>query len=71
MDKNKDPNALPRVLRIDDLSKILDRSRRSVDRLRRRGALPDPLNIPGRPCWAPDTIKDWMAGGGTGRRRGR
>jgi hypothetical protein len=36
-------DTLPSVLRMDDLTKILDRSRRSVERLRRSGAMPDPL----------------------------
>jgi hypothetical protein len=60
---------LPPVLYKADLAQIFRKSARSIDRLHRSGRLPDPLDIPGRPCWSRNQILNWLETGAIRRRR--
>jgi hypothetical protein len=51
-----------------DLARILHKSERTVDRLRRAGILPEPLT-PGHPRWSRTVIERWLEGAPVGRRR--
>lgn len=68
-DANPTNNALPLVFYKTDWAALLRRSPRHVDRLHRSGKLPDPLDLPGRPCWSRDAVLEWLSGGVP--RRGR
>jgi predicted DNA-binding transcriptional regulator AlpA len=59
---------LPTILDKGDLAQLLRKSERTIDRLHRAHALPEPL-IPGVPRWSRTAIERWLAGGTT--RRGR
>ena len=60
--------ALPLILYTEDLAVLARRSRRAIDRLKRAKQLPDPLPIPGRPCWAREDILAWLSTAGRRRR---
>jgi predicted DNA-binding transcriptional regulator AlpA len=53
------------LLRMADLTRVLNCSRRVVERLRSSGRLPAPdLTIGRMPRWKPATIRAWIEGGG-------
>jgi predicted DNA-binding transcriptional regulator AlpA len=53
------------LLSIADLVRVLNASRRVVERLKSAGKLPRPDLIIGRmPRWRPDTIRQWIEQGG-------
>jgi predicted DNA-binding transcriptional regulator AlpA len=58
--------AIPRLLfRLGELAEALGVSRRTLERERSAGRFPKPdLHIGKAPCWQPETIRDWIAGGG-------
>lgn len=59
---------LPRILFEDDLAALLRESRRTIERRRRAGELPEPLPISGRPRWAREVVIAWLGGTPRGRR---
>jgi predicted DNA-binding transcriptional regulator AlpA len=53
------------TLRLDELAAALGVSRRAIERERSAGRFPRPDLVMGRmPLWRPDTIRDWLEGGG-------
>jgi hypothetical protein len=53
------------MLTIDDWARILNISRRAVERLKSAGRLPRPdLTIGRMPRWRPMTIRRWIEEGG-------
>jgi hypothetical protein len=56
------PDSLPLVFYMDDLTAVLRRSRRRIERLNRAGRLPERLPIPGRPCWSREAVLAWLNG---------
>ena len=53
------------LLSVDDLARVLNGSRRTVERMRAAGKLPRPdLHIGKCPRWKPETIRQWIEGGG-------
>jgi hypothetical protein len=54
------------LLSISDLARILQCSRRAVERLRATGELPPPTMMLGKKCprWKPRVIRDWIEAGG-------
>ena len=65
------PDHLPLVCYKSDLAVASNRSERTIERLRRAKKIPEPLDIPGRPCWSRDAILAWLSGGGRGKRPGQ
>jgi hypothetical protein len=63
------PDDLSLVCYKSDLAAAANRSERTIERLRRADKLPDPLPIPGRPCWSRDVILAWISGDSRARRR--
>ena len=57
---------LPAVLYKRDFARLLGKSERTLERLRRAQQLPEPLPIPGRPCWSQERALEYAR---TGRRR--
>jgi predicted DNA-binding transcriptional regulator AlpA len=58
-------DAIEPLLSIDALARVLNASRRSIERLRSAGKLPRPdLRIGKMPRWRPETIRRWIEGGG-------
>lgn len=60
---------LPPVCFVSDLARVLRCDERTISRLRKAQQTPTELPIPGRPRWARETVRDWIVGGGKGRRR--
>lgn len=63
------PEAAPSVermaLRLDELAQALGISRRAIERERSAGRFPRPdLTIGRMPLWRPETIRQWIEGGG-------
>jgi predicted DNA-binding transcriptional regulator AlpA len=55
----------PVVYRLNDLSRALGVSRRTIERLRSAGRFPRPdAHIGKAPVWQPETIRRWVAEGG-------
>ena len=55
------------LLSIDDLTVILNCSRRLVERMRSAGKVPPPdLHVGRMPRWKPETVRRWMEAGGKG-----
>ena len=55
---------LPNQIRMADLARVLNCSRRVVERMRSAGRLPAPdLHIGKMPRWRPETIREWLEGG--------
>ncbi len=53
------------LLSVDGLARILNGSRRTIERLRAAGKLPRPDLYLGKcPRWKPETIRAWIEGGG-------
>jgi predicted DNA-binding transcriptional regulator AlpA len=53
------------TLRLDELARALGISRRALERERSAGRFPRPdLTIGRMPLWRPETIRDWIEGGG-------
>jgi excisionase family DNA binding protein len=53
------------LLSVDDLARILNASRRTIERLRSAGKLPKPDLLIGKmPRWRHETVRDWIEGGG-------
>jgi hypothetical protein len=53
------------LLNTDDLARVLNAGRRTVERLRNTGKLPQPdLYVGKMPRWSPETISQWIGGGG-------
>jgi predicted DNA-binding transcriptional regulator AlpA len=54
------------LLRMADLARVLNCSRRGVEQMRSAGRLPRPdLHVGNRsPRWRPQTIRDWIERGG-------
>jgi predicted DNA-binding transcriptional regulator AlpA len=50
------------LLRMDDLTRVLNCSRREVERMRSSGRLPKPDLYIGKrsPRWKPETIRQWV-----------
>jgi hypothetical protein len=63
------PETWPVILHKSDLAKAARKSERTIERLRRARRLPEPLDIPGRPCWAREDILAWLRTGATAQRR--
>ena len=62
------PPALDPLLSIDDLARVLNCGRRSVERLLSAGRLPRPDVRLGRmPRWRTVTIREWINGQAAGR----
>jgi predicted DNA-binding transcriptional regulator AlpA len=54
------------ALRLDELAKALGISRRTLERERSAGRFPRPdLTIVKMPLWRVETIRDWLASGGS------
>lgn len=65
---------LPAVMYEPDIAEVIgskNRNTRTVQRLKRAGALPEPLPIPGRPRWSKDSIIAWLSTGSSSRGRRR
>ena len=61
------PAGMEPLLSIDDLTVILNCSRRLVERMRSAGKVPPPdLHICRMPRWKPETVRRWMEAGGKG-----
>ncbi|MEW4568504.1 helix-turn-helix domain-containing protein [Tautonia sp. JC769] len=53
------------LLSIDDLGRLLNCGRRTIERMLSAGKLPKPdLRIGRMPRWQPTTIRHWIASGG-------
>jgi hypothetical protein len=53
------------MLGIDDLARILNCSRRLVERMRAAGKIPTPdFKVGKMPRWQPETIRRWLEKGG-------
>jgi predicted DNA-binding transcriptional regulator AlpA len=53
------------ALRLDEVTRSLGVSRRAIERERSAGRFPKPdLTIGRMPLWRPETIRDWVEGGG-------
>jgi predicted DNA-binding transcriptional regulator AlpA len=64
--------AIEPLLSLDDLTVILNVSRRAVERLKSAGKLPRPdLTIGRMPRWRPESIRRWIAEQAEGRGAGR
>lgn len=51
--------------RLSDIAKALGVSRRTIERERSAGRFPTPdLHIGKAPLWRPQTIREWVEGGG-------
>ena len=62
------PPALDPLLSIDDLARVLNCGRRSVERLLSAGRLPRPdIRLGRMPRWRPATIRDWIDSQAAGR----
>jgi hypothetical protein len=60
----KPADAIEPLLTQGDLARLLNASRRTVERLRASGKLPRPdLHIGKMPRWRPRTIREWIDGG--------
>lgn len=58
------PTAIEPLMGVADLARVLNVSRRSVERLRSSGKLPRPdLHAGKLPRWRPETIRRWINGG--------
>jgi hypothetical protein len=58
-------DAIEPLLSNEDLTRILNASRRTIERMRAAGRLPRPdLRIGKMPRWLPGTIRRWLAEGG-------
>jgi hypothetical protein len=58
-------DALTPLLSQEDLTRVLNASRRTVERMRSAGRLPRPdLHLGRVPRWKPETIQRWIEGGG-------
>jgi hypothetical protein len=58
-------DALAPLLSVADLARVLNESRRTIERLRAAGKLPRPdLHIGKMPWWKAETIRRWIEGGG-------
>jgi hypothetical protein len=64
------PADLPLVLKLSDWPALLRTSRRTVERMRRAGELPETLPLRGGPRWSRDVVLAWLNGGSM-RRHGR
>lgn len=59
------PSVERMALRLDELAAALGISRRAVERERSAGRFPKPdLTIGRMPLWRPETIRQWVEGGG-------
>ena len=62
------PSALDPLLSIDDLARVLNCGRRSVERMLSSGQLPRPdLRLGRMPRWRAVTVQDWIDGQVAGR----
>lgn len=51
------------MLSVDDIAATLNASRRTVERMRSAGKLPNPdLHVGKCPRWAQQTVRRWIAG---------
>jgi predicted DNA-binding transcriptional regulator AlpA len=59
-------DAIEPLLSQEDLTRVLNASRRTVERIRAAGKLPKPdLHVGNRsPRWRPRTIREWIERGG-------
>jgi predicted DNA-binding transcriptional regulator AlpA len=58
-------DSLAPLLSVADLARVLNGSRRTIERLRAAGKLPRPdLHIGTMPRWKAETIRCWIEGGG-------
>ena len=65
MNRPETPLPLEPLLRIEDLVRDLNCSRRAVERLKSAGKLPRPDVVLGRcPRWKPETVRAFLEGGG-------
>ena len=61
----KPAGAIEPLLSQDDLTRVLNASRRTVERMRSAGKLPKPdLLLNRMPRWRPETIRRWIERGG-------
>ena len=59
------PAGMEPLLSIDDLTVILNCSRRLVERIRSAGKIPKPdLQVGRMPRWKPETVRRWIEQGG-------
>ena len=59
------PPATRLALRLDEVARALGVSRRAIERERSAGRFPRPDVVIGRmPLWRPETIRQWIEGGG-------
>lgn len=63
------PEPAPRerlTFRLDELAAALGLSRRTIERERSAGRFPRPdLTVGKMPLWRPETIREWIEGGGS------
>lgn len=58
-------DSLAALLSVVDLARVLNGSRRTIERLRAAGKLPRPdLHLGTMPRWKAETIRRWIEGGG-------
>lgn len=63
---------LETLLRIGDVAKVLNMSRRTLERMISAGAFPGPDKRPGAiKLWRPSTVQGWIEGKPVERPRGR
>ena len=61
----KPTDSLEPLLSVADLARVLNGSRRTIERLRAAGKLPRPdLHIGKMPRWKAETIRRWIEGSG-------
>ena len=67
LDSNPEPATPERLLiRLDELADRLGISRRTIERERSAGRFPRPdLTVGKMPLWRPETIREWIEGGGS------
>ena len=66
MPHNATETPIPRLLTVTDLTRILQRSRRELERMRAAGRFPPPdLKLgPRSPRWRAETVERWIADAG-------
>lgn len=58
-------NDLEPLLKLADLTRLLNCSRRTIENLKSAGKLPPPdLQLNRMPRWRPATVRAWIEGGG-------
>ena len=64
-----DPAALPSLLDVRAVAKLLDCSERHIYRLRDAGRMPPPVRLGALVRWSRQAVEDWIAAGCPATRR--